>query len=238
VAQYNFAPTENARGNLLREGISDGTIHVTGNTVIDALFMVLERIGEAGEPAFAGAGRGGSDAIEPGTVGQRMILVTGHRRESFGEGLRQICRALKKLADHNPHIRIIYPVHLNPHVLLPVRRALGDQPNVQLISPVDYLRFVHLLNQCYFVLTDSGGIQEEAPSLGKPVLVMRNTTERPEGIEAGTAKLVGTNSERILAEAQKLLDDKDAYEKMSRAANPYGDGKASERIVRVLLQKT
>jgi len=236
LADYNFAPTENARRNLLRENVPDESIHLTGNTVIDALFMVLKRIGDAGDRLRPLASE--FYATVPSADDRKMILVTGHRRENFGEGLRNICAALKKLADHNPDIEIIYPVHLNPNVLLPVGEALGNQPNVQLISPVDYFIFVHLLNQCYFVLTDSGGVQEEAPSLGKPVLVMRDTTERPEGVEAGTAQLVGTDSERIFTEAQKLLDDEDAYDKMSRAANPYGDGRASERIVRILLRET
>lgn len=223
-----FTPTERARQNLLREGIPEEKVFVTGNTVIDALLLVLGQASRVNSKlALTGFGLPTSDS--------RLILVTGHRRESFGEGFESICNGLKKIAEHNEDVQVIYPVHLNPNVKEPVYRILGETENIHLIEPLEYDRFAYLMNQAYLILTDSGGIQEEAPSLGKPVLVMRNVTERPEGIEAGTAKLVGTEAKTIIEATQQLLDDKSKYEQMAKAVNPYGDGKAAKRIVEILL---
>jgi len=227
-----FSPTKNAKQNLLREGAPDDKIFVTGNTVIDALLWVTKH--QASPAVQEGMKRQLYDKFDVSLDARRVILVTGHRRESFGEGFENICQGLKKIAEHNPDIQIIYPVHLNPSVRGPVFRILGDTTNVHLIEPLDYALFVFLMNRAYIILTDSGGIQEEAPSLGKPVLVMREKTERPEAIEAGTAKLIGTDCERIFTETQQLLDDQVEYEKMARATNPFGDGNAAERIVQVL----
>ena len=227
-----FAPTKNAKQNLLREGAPDDKIFVTGNTVIDALLWVTKH--QASPTVQEGMKRQLYDTFGVSLDKRRVILVTGHRRESFGEGFENICQGLKKIAEHNPDIQLIYPVHLNPSVRGPVFRILGDTTNVHLIEPLDYALFVFLMNRAYIILTDSGGIQEEAPSLGKPVLVMREKTERPEAIEAGTAKLIGTDCERIFTETQQLLDDQVEYEKMSMATNPFGDGNAAERIVQVL----
>ena len=227
-----FAPTKNAKQNLLREGAPDDKIFVTGNTVIDALLWVTKH--QASPAVQEGMKRQLYDKFDVSLDARRVILVTGHRRESFGEGFENICQGLKKIAEHNPDIQLIYPVHLNPSVKGPVFRILGDTTNVHLIEPLDYALFVFLMNRAYIILTDSGGIQEEAPSLGKPVLVMREKTERPEAIEAGTAKLIGTDCERIFTETQQLLDDQVEYEKMSMATNPFGDGNAAERIVQVL----
>jgi len=224
-----FAPTELAKQNLLGEGVPVEKVFVTGNTVIDALFLVLSRESQVGGQQLL-------QTIGLKTQDSRLILVTGHRRESFGKGFENMCQGLKRIADHYPDVQVIYPVHLNPNVRKPVQLILGAIRNVHLIEPLDYALFVFLMNRAYLVLTDSGGIQEEAPSLGKPVLVMREKTERPEAIEAGTAKLVGTESERIFTEAQRLLDNADEYNKMARAVNPFGDGKAAERIVQVLLK--
>jgi len=222
-----FAPTERARQNLFREGVPEERVFVTGNTVIDALFLILSREPRVSEQRVLED----SGLLTPDT---RLILVTGHRRESFGEGFEQICEGLRKIAEHYDDVRIVYPVHLNPNVREPVYCILGKIENIYLIEPLEYDRFAFLMNQAYLILTDSGGIQEEAPSLGKPVLVMREKTERPEAIEAGTARLVGTDSERIFVETQRLLDDGPEYERMSKAVNPFGDGKAAERIVQVL----
>ncbi len=227
-----FAPTKNAKQNLLREGAPDDKIFVTGNTVIDALLWVTKH--QASPAVQEGMKRQLYDKFGVSLDKRRVILVTGHRRESFGEGFENICQGLKKIAEHNPDIQLIYPVHLNPSVRGPVFRILGDTTNVHLIEPLDYALFVFLMNRAYIILTDSGGIQEEAPSLGKPVLVMRDKTERPEAIEAGTAKIIGTDCERIFTETQQLLDDQVEYEKMSMATNPFGDGNAAERIVQVL----
>jgi UDP-N-acetylglucosamine 2-epimerase (non-hydrolysing) len=236
TADIHFAPTEKARQNLLAEGISPATIHVTGNTVIDALLTIIDKIEREGlgvqistslinrEPSLA------SILFRS----QPFILVTGHRRENFGQGFENICRALEKISRRNPNIAIIYPVHLNPNVQEPVRRILGNTPNIHLIEPLDYLPFVFLMSRSHLILTDSGGIQEEAPSLGKPVLVMRDTTERPEAVEAGTVCLVGTDEEKILSNVEKLLTDNGVYQGMARATNPYGDGRASARILQVL----
>ena len=229
LADLWFAPTEKAKENLVQEGFPPGRIFVTGNTVIDALFLILEQQSRTKRLVLSDFGLATDDS--------RLILVTGHRRESFGKGFEQICYGLKKIAEHNKDIQIVYPVHLNPHVRDPVHRILGDVANIHLIEPLDYGRFAFLMSQCYLILTDSGGIQEEAPALGKPVLVMRDKTERPEAIEAGTAKLVGTNSERIFLESQKLLDDHIKYKQMARRANPFGDGRAAKRIVDILLRK-
>ena len=226
VTDYHFAPTNQSRGNLLREGVNPKTIFVTGNTVIDALLMTVDILKVSRGKQF--------QELRGIDLGKKTILVTGHRRESFGEGFENICRALKKIADNNRDLIIIYPVHLNPNVKEPVHRILGKTENIKLINPLDYKPFVYLMEKSYLILTDSGGIQEEAPSLGKPVLVMRDTTERPEGIMAGTVRLVGTMENKIVLEAQKLLDNKKEYNRMSRASNPYGDGKASKKILTIL----
>lgn len=229
LATYHFAPTETSRQNLLRENIADNRIAVTGNTVIDALFWVRDRV--LSDEAL----RNELTQRYPFLAnGKKMILVTGHRRESFGRGFEQICHALAEIAANNPDVQIVYPVHLNPNVSEPVKRILGHVENVMLIEPQDYLPFVWLMNRAWLILTDSGGIQEEAPSLGKPVLVMRDMTERPEAVSAGTVCLVGTDSQRIVNEVTSLLQDESAYQAMSRAHNPYGDGQACHRILSAL----
>ncbi len=225
VADLHFAPTEWARDNLLREGVAPQAVCVTGNPVIDALRWV------AAQPAPAAAQR-----LLAGAPGSRTLLVTAHRRENFGQPLEHICQALRALAErYAGTLRIIYPVHLNPNVQAPVRRWLADVPGVTLTDPLDYLTLVHVLKQSTLVLTDSGGLQEEAPGLGVPVLVLREVTERPEGVQAGTVRLVGTDPHRLVAAAAELLDDPAAHARMARAANPYGDGTAAERIVAALL---
>jgi UDP-N-acetylglucosamine 2-epimerase (non-hydrolysing) len=229
IAAMNFAPTPTAKRNLLNEGVDENRIVVTGNTVIDALFEVVKKL-ESNRNLADELGRK-FDFLD---ADKKLILVTGHRRESFGGGFERICRALVRTAEQHPNTQIIYPVHLNPNVQEPVNRLLGNNPNIYLIAPQDYLPFVYLMDRAYIILTDSGGIQEEAPSLGKPVLVMRDTTERPEAVEAGTVKLVGTNIDVITCELSALLSDKTAYTTMSRAHNPYGDGKASSRIIQML----
>jgi UDP-N-acetylglucosamine 2-epimerase (non-hydrolysing) len=234
ITTHYFAPTQTSKNNLLKENIDGGKILVTGNTVIDALFLALERIDKESarrEKVIAGISKDYTIDRE-----KRIILVTGHRRENFGAGFVNICDALRRIADTNPDIDIVYPVHLNPNVQEPVNALLGRISNIYLITPMEYEPFIYLMNQAYFIITDSGGIQEEAPSLGKPVLVMRDTTERPEAVEAGTVKLVGTDPDRIVEESQKLLDDKVFYEEMSKAHNPYGDGKASPRIVNYIKE--
>ncbi|HBC9238878.1 TPA: non-hydrolyzing UDP-N-acetylglucosamine 2-epimerase [Klebsiella oxytoca] len=229
LATYHFAPTETSRQNLLRENIADNRITITGNTVIDALFWVRDRV--LSDEAL----RNELTQRYPFLAnGKKMILVTGHRRESFGRGFEQICHALAEIAANNPDVQIVYPVHLNPNVSEPVNRILGHVENVMLIEPQDYLPFVWLMNRAWLILTDSGGIQEEAPSLGKPVLVMREMTERPEAVSAGTVCLVGTDSQRIVNEVTRLLHDESAYQAMSRAHNPYGDGQACHRILSAL----
>lgn len=224
IASLHFAPTERAKGNLLREGVAPERIHVTGNTVIDALLQVVARIRMDVELQARFAGQFGFLS-----AGRRLVLVTGHRRENFGAGFERICHALRRLSERED-VEIVYPMHLNPNVQEPVRRVLGAAPRVHLIEPLDYLPFVYLMDRAYLIITDSGGVQEEAPSLGKPVLVMRDTTERPEAVDAGTARLVGTDEAAIVCEASLLLDDAAAYEAMSRAHNPYGDGNAAARI--------
>ncbi len=227
LAELHFSPTADARQNLLSEGISESMIHVTGNTVIDALLSVSYRIDT--DPLLADELRAKYPFIDSR---KRLILVTGHRRENFGSGFEDICRSLKDIAC-DPDVQIVYPVHLNPCVQEPVYRILGDISGIHLIDPLDYLPFVYLMKQSHIILTDSGGIQEEAPSLGKPVLVMRDNTERPEAIAAGTVCLVGTDRARIVEKTRSLLEDNSAYEKMSLAHNPYGDGNASKRICEI-----
>jgi UDP-N-acetylglucosamine 2-epimerase (non-hydrolysing) len=232
ITGIHFAPTERSKANLLAEGVAPGTIHVTGNTVIDALLSIRDRIKNDAALQTSLAARFPAIPEYP-----RMILVTGHRRENFGEGFENICRALAALAESFPDVLILYPVHLNPNVREPVFRLLSGLRNVQLIEPADYIPFVYLMDRSTLIITDSGGVQEEAPSLGKPVLCMRDVTERPEAVDAGTVKLVGTDADRIVKEASLLLRDAKAYGQMSRASNPYGDGRASERIVEVLSQR-
>ncbi|VAC91512.1 UDP-N-acetylglucosamine 2-epimerase [Enterobacter cloacae] len=229
LAMYHFAPTENSRQNLLRENIADKKIFVTGNTVIDALIWVRDRVLANNELQAELAAR-----YPFLNNGKKTILVTGHRRESFGRGFEQICHALAEIAAQNEDVQIVYPVHFNPNVSEPVNRILGHVENVLLIEPQDYMPFVWLMNHAWLILTDSGGIQEEAPSLGKPVLVMRETTERPEAVKAGTVRLVGTDKQRIVDEVTHVLHDEEAYQAMSRAHNPYGDGLACGRILHAL----
>ncbi|MBI5373853.1 MAG: UDP-N-acetylglucosamine 2-epimerase (non-hydrolyzing) [Candidatus Schekmanbacteria bacterium] len=225
IADIHFPPTPESKRNLLREGIPSSKIYVTGNTVIDALFITTEMI----KKRIKSVPR----ELKGIDFSKKVILVTGHRRENFGEGFENICRALKEIAGKKG-VEVVYPVHMNPNVREPVNRLLGNVPNIKLIEPLDYFPFVYLMSKSYIILTDSGGVQEEAPSLGKPVLVMRNTTERPEAVKAGTVKLVGTDIRKITGEVKSLLDDKRRYQKMSKAHNPYGDGKASQKIVTIL----
>lgn len=235
LAKWHFCPTENNKNNLLREGVAERDIYVTGNTVIDALLLAREKVEK-----LRGCEVERSCGLPDGVIDsdRRMVLITGHRRENFGDGFEHICSAIRRLAEEFPETHFVYPVHLNPNVREPVNRILGQHSgkNVHLIEPQGYLPFVALMNRAYLVLTDSGGVQEEAPSLGKPVLVMRDTTERPEAVTAGTVKLVGTGAEDIYREAKSLLTDKVSYEKMSQAVNPYGDGRAVNRIVELLKQ--
>lgn len=232
ISAVHFSPTETAKANLLREGVDENSIIVTGNTVIDALLEVVERVR--------------TDTALVADMAQRfnfldrskkLILVTGHRRENFGEGFLNICAALAEISKRDD-VQIVYPVHLNPNVQEPVNRLLGGNPRIHLLEPQDYLPFVYLMDQACLLLTDSGGIQEEAPSLGKPVLVMRDTTERPEAVNAGTVKLVGTEKEKIVNEATRLLNDDIEYQRMSHAHNPYGDGNAAKRITDFLLEQS
>jgi len=229
LAQWHFAPTETARENLLRENIPSGGIFITGNTVIDALLWVRERLNKDAELAQQLA-----DKYPFLQDDKKLILVTGHRRESFGGGFERICSALAEIALQHPDVQIVYPVHLNPNVSEPVNRILHGIDNIVLIDPQDYLPFVYLMDKAYLILTDSGGVQEEAPSLGKPVLVMRETTERPEAVDAGTVRLVGTDAAKIVEEVNLLLTDKNEYDSMSRAHNPYGDGHACQHILEAL----
>jgi UDP-N-acetylglucosamine 2-epimerase (non-hydrolysing) len=228
VADLHFAPTAAARANLLAEGVAEQSIHVTGNTVIDALIDVAGRLRRSPDLQAEMAQRFGF--LDPA---RKLILVTGHRRENFGEGFRNICLALAEIAAAHEDVEVLYPVHLNPNVRQPVAEILASRglSNVHLVEPVDYLPFVYLMDRSHFILTDSGGVQEEAPSLGKPVLLMRDTTERPEAVEAGTVRLVGTDRAAIVAEAERLLRDETAYHSMARAHNPYGDGQAVGRIM-------
>jgi UDP-N-acetylglucosamine 2-epimerase (non-hydrolysing) len=233
LTKWHFAPTEFSQSNLLAEGVSKSSITVTGNTVIDALFWVLGRI-EKDQTRRQGLVVFLTEQLGFNWQGQRFVLMTGHRRENFGDGFLQICHALKELAARYPSVRFVYPVHLNPNVQQPVNAILADVPNVHLIAPLDYEPFVYLLKHSHIVLTDSGGIQEEAPSLGKPVLVMRDVTERPEAVTAGTVRLVGADRGRIVSSVAELLDNDACYTTMARAHNPYGDGKACARIVSIL----
>jgi len=225
IAAQHYAPTDFAKANLLREGIGESSICITGNTVIDSLLLVVDELNK------------NDLLIEPLKKqfnfldeSKKLILVTGHRRENFGQGFENICYALKALSERTDS-QIVYPVHLNPNVQEPVNRILGEANNIHLIPPLDYMPFVYLMSQSYLIITDSGGIQEEAPSLGKPVLVMRDTTERPEAVDAGTVKLVGTDTKRIVAEATRLLEEQAYYNQISQKNNPYGDGKACSRII-------
>ncbi len=237
VAQWHFAPTLTSRENLLKEGVRPDLISVTGNTVIDALFLSLARI-ERDKERRAGIVMTLDVQLDFDWQKKRFVLVTGHRRENFGEGFRNICIALAELARMHPEVHFVYPVHMNPSVREPVFRLLSGVRNIALIEPLDYEPFIYLLKHCHLVLTDSGGIQEEAPSLGKPVLVMRDVTERPEAVEAGTVRLVGASVNRIVPELSALLSDGVLYEKMSRSHNPYGDGNACNRILQALLPGT
>ncbi|WP_417687840.1 non-hydrolyzing UDP-N-acetylglucosamine 2-epimerase [Pseudidiomarina sp.] len=234
ITRWHFAPTTQAAENLRREGVDEGQIHITGNTVIDALLYVREKLTSDTQLEQQLSAQFADVITRPDT---RMVLVTGHRRESFGSGFERICKALAELAKANPDVQFVYPVHLNPNVQEPVNRLLSHIENFHLIAPQDYLPFVYLMNRASVIITDSGGIQEEAPSLGKPVLVMRDTTERPEAVDAGTVKLVGTDVARIISETQCLLDDDAYYQTMSRAHNPYGDGTACAQIIAILEQE-
>ena len=231
IAKYHFAPTASSKKNLKNEGIFLKNIAITGNTVIDSLLWVIKKLKK---------NKTTINKLEKKFYflkkDKKLILVTGHRRESFGEGFNQICIALGKLAHKYPEVQIIYPVHLNPNVQKPVYKFLKKHHNIFLLDPLEYLEFVYLMNRSYIIISDSGGIQEEAPSLGKPVLVMREVTERPEAIKAGTVKLVGTNSERIFNEAKKLLDNKSIYNRIKFTHNPYGNGTASNKIKNFLLK--
>ncbi|PDP44230.1 non-hydrolyzing UDP-N-acetylglucosamine 2-epimerase [Tannerella forsythia] len=237
IATYHFSPTPLSRENLLREGIDKSRILVTGNTVIDALYAVVNKMKDdvplqlSLEKELKAAGYDTGRLVTE--EGRRLVLITGHRRENFGDGFLHICRAIKMLSEKYPDVDFVYPMHLNPNVRKPIKEIFGEncQSNLFFIEPLEYLSFVYLMEKSHIVLTDSGGIQEEAPGLGKPVLVMRDTTERPEALEAGTVKLVGTDYDKIVSEVSSLLDDAQYYEKMSQAVNPYGDGKACERIV-------
>jgi len=233
LANYHFSPTTTSQENLLKENKDSKNILVTGNTVIDALFLALEKIkaDKELEKQILSQIKALNYSIEND---KKIILVTGHRRENHGQGFINICEALKEIAEKNPEFDIVYPVHLNPNVQKPVKEILSNIKNIYLIKPLQYEQFIYLMDKSYFIITDSGGVQEEAPSLGKPVLVMRDTTERPEALEAGTVKLVGTNKEKIIKEAKKLINDKTAYKEMSLAHNPYGNGKACEKIVNFL----
>ncbi len=227
IADLHFAPTDTAAEALRRENVADDLIHVTGNTVIDALEATRARI--HADPALAA----GLDGIAARFAGKRIVLVTTHRRENFGGGMENIARAIRRIADR-PDVAVLFPVHPNPNVVSVMDAALGDRPNIARIDPLDYPHFIRALDLCHLVLSDSGGVQEEAPALGKPVLVMRDTTERPEGVAAGTARLVGTDEGRIVAEVVRLLDDEAAYAAMARAHNPFGDGKAAARIAKLV----
>ena len=234
LANYHFAPTTTSRDNLLKENKNAENILVTGNTVIDALYLALDKI-QNNQDLKNNINEAISEQYKI-NESKKLILVTGHRRENFGQGFLNICEALKMLAINNKDIDIVYPVHLNPNVQKPVKEILSNVSNIYLIDPLQYESFLYLMNRAHFIITDSGGVQEEAPSLGKPVLVMRDTTERPEALEAGTVQLVGTDPKCIIKEAQKLLSNEDEYLKMSKAHNPYGDGKACRRIVQFLKE--
>lgn len=238
IATYNFAPTPLSKQNLLQENIKDASIYITGNTVIDALYMVVDKIRKDKELdldlelVLKSSGYDVNRLVS----GKKLVLITGHRRENFGDGFISMCRAIKTLAEKYSDADFVYPMHLNPNVRKPIHEVFGEGQltNLFFIEPLEYLSFVYLMEKSTIVLTDSGGIQEEAPGLGKPVLVMRDTTERPEALDAGTVKLVGTNYDKIVSEVSALLDDKKYYDQMSQAVNPYGDGKACQRIVKYI----
>ena len=230
LARLHFAPTEQARQNLLREGISDQAIFVTGNTVVDALYRIRDQVDQHRGLRLRMARR--YPFLKDGS---KMILVTGHRRENFGDGLKQICDAIKRLARRDD-VQVVYPVHPNPLVRDPVHRLLGDEPNIFLVEPLDYPDFVYLMDRCYFVLTDSGGVQEEAPCMGRPVLVMREKTERPEGLRAGVTRLVGTDADLIVRESDRLLSSPKIYQAMCKAPTLYGSGDAADQIVSIMLK--
>lgn len=235
ITKFHFAPTKTSKDNLLKENVNKDDIYVTGNTVIDALFWVLEKI-EKDKGLKSALIKAITSSFSAFESEGRFVLITGHRRENFGQGFLDICSAIKTLAEEHPDVNFVYPVHLNPNVQEPVLELLSDIKNIYLIAPLDYEPFVYLMSKTYLILTDSGGIQEEAPSLGKPVLVMRNTTERPEAIKAGTVKMVGTDPITIINEVNILLKDRSVYERMSQAHNPYGDGKACEKIVNLIKE--
>lgn len=242
ITSFHFAPTEQSAQNLRSEMVDAEKIFITGNTVIDALHIASEKIAENEETRQeieqtllkAGLSASSLESWESGS--RKMILITGHRRENFGQGFVHICQSIQKLASTYPNIDFVYPVHLNPQVQSPVYEYLSKQSNIYLIAPQEYLSFIWLMKHAYLILTDSGGIQEEAPGLGKPVLVMREMTERPEAVKAGTVELVGTDPERIVGAFRRLIDNKEAYEKMSQTINPYGDGKAAKRISEILME--
>lgn len=240
IATYHFAPTQLSRQNLLAEGVDENRIVVTGNTVIDALYMVVEKIkgDKALDSELENQLRQAGYDVNRLADGKKLVLITGHRRENFGEGFISMCKAIKALTEKYPDVDFVYPMHLNPNVRKPIHEVFGEDlsnlGNMFFIEPLEYLSFVYLMEKSNIVLTDSGGIQEEAPGLGKPVLVMRDTTERPEALEAGTVKLVGTDYDKIVGEVSALIDDQSYYDQMSKAVNPYGDGKACERILSFL----
>ncbi|RLD75908.1 MAG: UDP-N-acetylglucosamine 2-epimerase (non-hydrolyzing) [Bacteroidetes bacterium] len=242
LTTWHFAPTELSKKNLLQENIKEGNITVTGNTVIDALHLALDKItkdAELQQNLKIQISNYGYPNIEKLNSRERkLMLITGHRRENFGDGFVHMCEAIKEIALSNPDFDLVYPVHLNPNVQKPVQDILGAVDNIYLIQPLEYSPFLYLMEKCYLVLTDSGGIQEEAPSLGKPVLVMRDTTERPEAVDAGTVELVGTDKKKIIEKVNKLINDSKFYQKMSKAHNPYGDGNASERIVKRFIKNS
>jgi UDP-N-acetylglucosamine 2-epimerase (non-hydrolysing) len=248
ISVYNLAPTALSKENLLKEGVDESTITITGNTVIDALYLVLDKIKSDKslqseiKATLINSGLPGEmveDFTSPLPNKRKLVLITGHRRENFGDGFINMCNAIKTLTEKYPEVDFVYPMHLNPNVRKPIKEIFGESVinNIHFIEPLEYLPFVYLMSQSTMVLTDSGGIQEEAPGLGKPVLVMRDTTERPEAVEAGTVKLVGTDYDLIVSETSRLLDDEDYYNKMSQANNPYGDGQACERIIEFIGER-
>jgi UDP-N-acetylglucosamine 2-epimerase (non-hydrolysing) len=248
ISVYNLAPTALSKENLLKEGVDESTITITGNTVIDALYLVLDKIKSDKslqseiKATLINSGLPGEmveDFTSPLPNKRKLVLITGHRRENFGDGFINMCNAIKTLTEKYPEVDFVYPMHLNPNVRKPIKEIFGESVinNIHFIEPLEYLPFVYLMSQSTMVLTDSGGIQEEAPGLGKPVLVMRDTTERPEAVEAGTVKLVGTDYDLIVSETSRLLDDEDYYNKMSQANNPYGDGQACERIIQFIGER-
>lgn len=241
LATYHFAPTPLSRQNLLSEGVQESHVTVTGNTVIDALYMVVGKIkrDKVLDAELEKLLKQSGYDVNRLSAGKKLVLITGHRRENFGDGFISMCRAIKTLTEKYPEVDFVYPMHLNPNVRKPIHEVFGEDlsglGNMFFIEPLEYLSFVYLMEKSTIVLTDSGGIQEEAPGLGKPVLVMRDTTERPEALEAGTVKLVGTNYDKIITEVSALIEDREYYDKMSKAVNPYGDGLSSNRIVKYLL---